>query len=329
MKNVKHKYRKRTMSTEKIIALYKEGKSTTELGKLANVSPRYIRMLLNDNNVERRSHGSWKRKYTVNEDYFKTWSNNMAYILGFFAADGMVARDSQLISFSQKEKYILEDIKREFGSDHLIIQNEKSGVYILNLYSKKLKDDLMTLHGIIPNKALTIKFPNVPKQYMNHFVRGYFDGDGYINYKQYTVTFVGGSKYFMEKLYLVLKNLGLEPQFKTQENHYRLHIRGRKSIKIFSNWIYKNKELYLKRKHKEFSKEKLEIFQLTDRKDKCTHEAVIKRKQKFLDVYKTNETVDISCEYLGIEIATYKRWMKDDANFAHNFNKISKEKDKE
>lgn len=116
---------------KKIIELYKKGKSTTELGRLANVSPRYIRMLLNDHNVERRAHGSWKWKYGVNEDYFKTWSNNMAYILGFFAADGMVARDGQLISFSQKEKYILENIRLEMGSNHPIIKVEKSNVYIL------------------------------------------------------------------------------------------------------------------------------------------------------------------------------------------------------
>jgi len=56
---------------------------------------------------------------------------------------------------------------------------------------------------------------------------------------------------------------------------------------------------------------------------------VIKRKQKFLDVYKTNGTVNLSCECLGIEVATFKRWMKDDINFAHNFNRISKETDKE
>lgn len=117
------------MNTERIIELYEEGKSTTELGKLANVSPRYIHMLLSDNNVEKRAHGSWKRKYRVNEDYFKTWSNNMAYILGFFAADGMVTRDAQLISFSQKEKYILEDIKKEMGSNHPITKKEKLNVF--------------------------------------------------------------------------------------------------------------------------------------------------------------------------------------------------------
>ncbi len=37
----------------------------------------------------------------------------MAYILGFFIADGMVSSNHQMISFSQKEKYILENIRSE------------------------------------------------------------------------------------------------------------------------------------------------------------------------------------------------------------------------
>lgn len=107
---------------------------------------------------------------------------------------------------------------------------------------------------------------------MSHFIRGYFDGDGHINYKQYTVTFVGGSRDFMGELHFILKNIELDPQFISYENHFRLHIRGRKSIKIFSDWIYSNKCLYLKRKYHEFAKENLEIFQLTDKKDKWIRE---------------------------------------------------------
>jgi len=46
---------------------------------------------------------------------------------------------------------------------------------------------------------------------MSHFIRGYFDGDGHINYKQYTVTFVGGSRDFMGELHFILKNIELDP----------------------------------------------------------------------------------------------------------------------
>ena len=39
--------------------------------------------------------------------------------------------------------------------------------------------------GCVPNKSLILTFPNkhqVPKNLINHFIRGYFDGDGSISY---------------------------------------------------------------------------------------------------------------------------------------------------
>ncbi|PHB57056.1 hypothetical protein COE91_05560 [Bacillus toyonensis] len=104
------------LSKSEIIQLYAEGKSTSEIAILANVSARYIRMVLKDNNVPRRAIGSWKRKYDLKEDYFKTWSNNMAYILGFIAADGVI----------QKESDILEDIKKELNTNQPLYQNKKN-----------------------------------------------------------------------------------------------------------------------------------------------------------------------------------------------------------
>jgi len=49
---------KRTLKTKEIIKRYEDGESTTEITTLANVSPRYIRMLLKDNNVQMRPRGS-------------------------------------------------------------------------------------------------------------------------------------------------------------------------------------------------------------------------------------------------------------------------------
>lgn len=69
-------------------------------------------MVLSDSNVARRAIGSWKRKYDITENFLKTWSNNMAYILGFIAADGVIQKENQCVSISQRESYILEDIKK-------------------------------------------------------------------------------------------------------------------------------------------------------------------------------------------------------------------------
>ncbi|MFE6138480.1 hypothetical protein [Bacillus sp. NPDC057893] len=68
------------LSRFEMIQLYTEGKRTSEITMLANVSARYIRMVLTDNNVPRRAIGSWKRKYDIKEDYseltFKSWLTN-------------------------------------------------------------------------------------------------------------------------------------------------------------------------------------------------------------------------------------------------------------
>lgn len=248
------------LSKSEITQLYTEGKSTSEIATLANVSARYIRMVLSDSNVPRRAIGSWKRKYDITENYFKMWSNNMAYILGFIAADGVI----------KKESYILEDIKKELKTNQPLYQNKKTGVYMLNINSKTIKYDLMNIHGIMPCKSFNIEFPFVPEEYLHHFVREYFDGDGYVKYETYTVSFVGGSYSFMNSLNQVLQNHNLPAELLNQNKHYRVILTGRKPIQLFPKWIYKDKDIYLHRKYKEFQKESLSLDQLKDRKLKRT-----------------------------------------------------------
>jgi len=133
----------------------------------------------------------------------------------------------------------------------------------------------MTLHGILPNKARTIEFPSVPKQYMSHFIRAYFDGDGYVKYEKCFMSIVGGSKSFMKSLRDEIENNGFETNFTEHDTHYRVYVSRRKTIKLFSNWLYENKGLFLKRKYEEFQKEKLPLHMIRDRGYK---NAVRKRK---------------------------------------------------
>ncbi|MHA4261742.1 endonuclease [Bacillus cereus] len=311
------------LSKSEIIHLYAEGKSTSEIAMLANVSARYIRMVLSDNNVPRRAIGSWKRKYDITEDYFKTWSNNMAYILGFIAADGVIQKENQCVSISQKENYILEDIKQELNTNQPLYLNKKTNVYMLNINSKVIKDDLMNIHGIMPCKSFNIEFPLVPEEYLHHFVRGYFDGDGYVKYETYTVSFVGGSYNFMNSLNQVLQNHNLTSYLINQNTHYRVILSGRKSIQLFSKWIYKDKGIYLHRKYEVFQKESLSLDQLQDRKLKQTQTAVKQRKQNFLEEYMKNKCNATTCSNLEISESAFKRWLKNDNQFKRDYEKIN------
>ncbi|MEI4620158.1 endonuclease [Bacillus pfraonensis] len=311
-----------TLEKDEMIKLYLKGESTSNIAKLANVSPRYVRMVLTDNNVEKRARGSWKRKYNVKEDYFKYWSNNMAYILGFFIADGVILKDNQTVSISQKESSILEDIKIELNSDQPLYQNKKTGVYMLNLNSKIMKSDLMNLHGITPCKSNNVQFTFVPQEHLHHFVRGYFDGDGYVNYPTYTVSFVGGSYSFMHSLIQILQERNFKPNFINKKTHYRVILSGRKTIKLFSDWIYKDKELFLQRKYDIFQMETSDSEQLHDRKLKRTKSAVAQRKNDFLIQYQKYKSINKSCEYLSISKSTFKSWLKNDLEFKNQFEQI-------
>lgn len=304
--------------------MYESGSRTVEIAEQANVSARYINSLLQSNNVTRRPRGSWLRQYTINEHYFKTWSNNMAYLLGFFVADGNMPHDHQLISFSQKKPQILETIKSELRSNHPIVLNN-TGVYILKINSKIIKDDLINIHGLTPNKSLDVKFPNVPKDYLSHFIRGYFDGDGNVYARGYVASFVGGSLNFMNPLINVLEDQGLEPRLKCKGNYYRVYISGRKTLKQFYNWIYKDKVLYLNRKFEAFPDKNIDVTTLKNNTLKKTKEAVTHRKKLFLDEFKTSKCIKLSCKKIEIKEPTFKSWLKNDNKFLSLFKSLTED----
>ena len=71
------------------------------------------------------------------------------------------------------------------------------------------------------NKSLTVHFPKIPKKYLGHFLRGYFDGDGCVHFaravgknkkliiKRVRVIFTSGSKKFLEEMNRTIKIIGI------------------------------------------------------------------------------------------------------------------------
>lgn len=122
---------------------------------------------------------------TLNQDFFKTWSSEMAYVLGFFAADGGMIQNQRgacFIEFTSTDRIVLEHVQRVTGSNHRISVRVRNNVkwkmsYRLQIGSKEWFSDLLRL-GFTPNKSLILAFPDVPETCIGDFVRGYFDGDG-------------------------------------------------------------------------------------------------------------------------------------------------------
>nr|WP_226674698.1 LAGLIDADG family homing endonuclease [Rossellomorea aquimaris] len=307
--------KKCTLEITEIIQMYEEGEKTVDIARRANVSTRYINSVLQQNKVERTPHGSWKRKYRVNEDYFKIWSNNMAYLLGFFAADGYISSRNQTVCFSQKDPDILEQIREELQSNHPLVMNN-TGVYTLIIGSKVMKYDLMNLHGMTSDKSNALQMPKIPEKYLSHFVRGYFDGDGFVNFERRIVSFVGGSEQFMTSLNLELQNKNFNSRCIVEDKYFRIYITGRKTIHMFKKWLYHDVGIHLKRKYEIFDKETIQdANKIPESRIKKTKEAVQSRKELFLELYKQSKTIEEICKVIKVKPSTFNHWLKKDREF--------------
>lgn len=181
-----------------------------------------------------------RRKYRVNDNFFKVWSHDMAYILGFWWADGWIGKDDGRFGVCQSKKdlYILEDISRIMESTYPVEMHKTRNIAQIRIRSKEIIDDIMNLGGEY-NKSLSCKFPNIPIKYLPDFVRGLWDGDGCIYYhksdKAYNSVFASGSLKFINELSnILIKNIeNFSPNLRILEKRSKKGsiICGRKLLK--------------------------------------------------------------------------------------------------
>ena len=198
----------------------------------------------------------------------------MAYILGFFAADGYITvnkRGGQFWCIQINDLQLLEEIKRTIKSEHKISVKVKDKVHVsyrIQIGSIEMCDDLRRL-GYSERKTKSLAVPNIPKDYFADFVRGYFDGDGnvwtgWIHKERRTQTlsiqsvFTSCSGKFLKQLKSRLESFyvdrgGLN---KGQGNCYRLVYSILGSLKLY-DFMYNElgtSKLFLRRKKDVFEK---------------------------------------------------------------------------
>lgn len=196
-----------------------------------------------------------KRKHSVNHDFFKTWTPEMAYVLGFFFSDGNVSFDRKQISIhlNKQDYHILEKISKVMESEIAIRVYPHSSYLRIN--SKILAKDLIEL-GCVPRKSKILRFPEINDDFLNHFVRGYFDGDGSITFNKPNTIKIHliGTQEFLEEMRNRIANLieiKRNPIVKNREI-WRFSLYGNCARK-FCIWMYQNsKDLYLERKRNRF-----------------------------------------------------------------------------
>jgi hypothetical protein len=208
-------------------------------------------------------------KHNVNSNFFKTWSPEMTYALGFIGADGNICHSGRAhaLHIACDDKDIIEKIKLILSYEGPIYQKPRDNgkiSYSLRICDQTIFADLEKL-GVTERKSLTFTPPKIPKSLIRHFIRGYFDGDCSVSlrssrYKsRLVVDFYTASKPMSEFLYQQLKKV-LKDSLKgkilvilrNQKNpYYRINLGHKSSSKIF-NYMYKDVNLFMERKHKKF-----------------------------------------------------------------------------
>lgn len=191
----------------------------------------------------------------------------MAYVLGFFAADGYMGlnnRGAYFWSIQITDEQLLESIKNVIGAEHKIGVRRRFGnqstLYRLQIGSKEMYEDLCRL-GFMQRKTKSLALPNVPQKYFADFVRGYFDGDGHVwvgtihkerktRHIAIQTVFTSCSKEFLSRLKVGLFERGIVGGgIACKNGYYRLYFSIRDSVALYQlMYSHCTSPLFLRRK---------------------------------------------------------------------------------
>lgn len=205
---------------KKVIEKYKDGIVCMEIANELGITHRTVYNILRRNNIKKNRNKN--QKYKINEHFFKTWSNEMAYILGFILTDGCINKRQYhyCLTISQKENTILEKIKFSIGSNHPVYKpSSNKSVYELRIGNKTIVNDLINL-GITVKKSFTVEMPPVPSKFLPDFIRGVIDGDGCIRKLCNNVVICSGSESFANSLNEIFLSWNLNSRINRYNGKY-------------------------------------------------------------------------------------------------------------
>lgn len=203
------------------------------------------------------------RKYCCNENFFESiGSESKAYFLGFVAADGYIDEvcNRIVLSLNSVDKKILEIFSQVIESNYQIVDFVKDKKHFhskLSINSAKMVADCKKL-GLYSGKSKTMGniMQFVPDHLHNHFLRGYFDGDGCITYgakyssgMKYLIQIIG-TKEFLNTSYVLNCPTGCSLYKYKSCDMYCFKISRKSQVDDFINYIYQDATIFLERKHK-------------------------------------------------------------------------------
>lgn len=299
-----------------------------------NISNGCIQGILNRNKIRRINDLKRienRRKYKFDQGKFQNIdTEEKSYWLGYLMADGCVAKNMNTVSICSKDKITIEKFRSFIGDTNIPILPSKNcaglqNQSVIKINSRKMCFDL-TKHGCTPQKAYRIYIPNINKDLLNHFLRGYFDGDGcfYIRKDRNiwgNASITSCSNIILKQVQNLLKELNILRKnreyirytlSKNKKSKYgTINIGSIKEIVKFGDFLYNNATIFLQRKFERYLKFKNRPFRIKKLKAKSKYFGVTIHKY----AYKKKWTAFLRKETIG------NFYTEKDAAIAYN-NKI-------
>lgn len=223
--------------------------------------------------------GMKKSPYYCDYHYFDIINTEeKAYWLGFLTADGWISKNKNSnscaigIELQYGDKEHLKNFNKSLSGNYKITDrwrkcpisttDKVNHTCCIRIYSQIMYDSLINL-GFSNDKSYSVCIPNIPKNLMRHYIRGYFDGDGCFTCtnRSFRVAFISASKSFIHDIVNVLRDNSIQINEASYISSYdtvmyrpEIH-KDSEKIK-FLNWIYKDCSIYLDRKYKKYLKAK-------------------------------------------------------------------------
>ena len=241
---------------------YEAGKSLYDLSKEYKVSHSTVANFFKKNNFKLRDCSHRYRIYEINEYYFnKIDTQEKAYFLGFLYADGNVSKKKNIIRLTlhNRDKDILLKLMSFICPNRSLLKRKDEDQSILMLTNLRIKEDLIK-HGCVPCKSAILEYPNfLSSELENHFIRGYFDGDGCFYYgerkdresKRSCVSICGSESFCVGLRSIIIKEK-IKSHVVNNGNIKVLNLSGSHNVIKFMDFIYKDATIYLQRKYKKY-----------------------------------------------------------------------------
>lgn len=205
-----------------------------------------------------------RRSYAIDKDYFNSIDTEAkAYWLGFILADGCIKKEGCVsIGLSYKDVDHLEKLKNAVQSDRPIVietRNAFDNTYETCTFVMQNMNitNALRRYGIENHKSCNEKLSDlIPEHLMRHYIRGIYDGDGWITWNLNNHTYeigIGMGEECLLGIKAHLESIGVkEYPVKAYRNISRYRITSKKEIRKTLDYLYQDATVYLDRKYMRF-----------------------------------------------------------------------------